>query len=69
MEREKKIRPPKDWLFAHPDSKFATPQIRRFVRYGASPRGAQTLVLAGKALAFMENRFNSAVFFRPMRAG
>jgi len=42
----------------HPDSKFATPQIRRFVRYGASPRGAQTLVLAGKALAFMENRFN-----------
>ncbi len=45
-------------LGTHPDSKFATPQICRFVRYGASPRGAQTLVLAGKARAFIEKRFN-----------
>jgi len=45
-------------LGTHPDSKFATPRIRRFVHYGASPRGAQTLVLAGKARAFMEKRFN-----------
>jgi len=45
-------------LGTHPDSKYATPQIRRLVRYGASPRGAQTLVLAGKARAFIEKRFN-----------
>jgi len=45
-------------LGTHPDSKFATPQIRRFVHYGASPRGAQALVLAGKARAFIEKRFN-----------
>ncbi len=35
-------------LGTHPDSPHATPMIKRYVRYGASPRGAQTLVLAGK---------------------
>jgi MoxR-like ATPase len=32
----------------HPDSPYASPLIKRYVRYGASPRAAQTLVLAGK---------------------
>jgi MoxR-like ATPase len=35
-------------LATHADSPHATPLIRRFVRYGASPRAAQALVLAGK---------------------
>ena len=30
---------------AHPDSPYATPLVKRFVRYGASPRAAQALVL------------------------
>ncbi len=35
------------------------PQItRNYVRYGASPRGAQTLVLAGKARALFDERYN-----------
>ncbi|MFW6362090.1 MAG: AAA family ATPase [Spirochaetota bacterium] len=29
-----------------------------YIRYGASPRGAQTLLLAGKAFAFAEGRLN-----------
>ncbi|HSS93895.1 MAG TPA: AAA family ATPase [Candidatus Dormibacteraeota bacterium] len=34
--------------------------VRRYVRYGASPRGLQTLVLAGKVRALLEGRFNVA---------
>ncbi len=42
----------------HPDSPNATDGIRRYVRAGASPRGAQALVLGGKALALMDGRPN-----------
>ena len=35
-------------LGSHPDSPYATPLVKRYVRYGASPRAAQALVLAGK---------------------
>jgi MoxR-like ATPase len=35
-------------LGTHPESPYATPLIKRYVRYGASPRAAQALVLAGK---------------------
>jgi MoxR-like ATPase len=35
-------------LGSHPDSPYATPLIKKYVRYGASPRAAQALVLAGK---------------------
>ena len=36
------------------------------MRYGASPRGAQTLVLAGKVRALFDNRYN--VSFDDIRA-
>ena len=42
----------------HPDSAGATEGIRRYVRAGASPRGAQALVLGGKALALIDGRPN-----------
>jgi len=42
----------------HPTSPHATEMTKRFVKYGASPRGAQAMVLAGKALAILDNRFN-----------
>ncbi len=42
----------------HPDSPGATEGVRRYVRAGASPRGAQALVLGGKALALMDGRPN-----------
>ena len=38
-------------LASHPASPYATPLVNRYVRYGASPRAAQALVLAGKIQA------------------
>ena len=38
-------------LGSHPSSEYATPLVKRYVRYGASPRAAQALVLAGKIQA------------------
>jgi MoxR-like ATPase len=35
-------------LGSHPESHYASPLVKRYVRYGASPRAAQALVLAGK---------------------
>jgi MoxR-like ATPase len=35
-------------LGSHPESPYSTPLVKRYVRYGASPRAAQALVLAGK---------------------
>ena len=34
--------------------------VRKYVSYGASPRGLQTLVLAGKVRALLEGRYNVA---------
>jgi MoxR-like ATPase len=47
-------------LGTHPDSEYSTEQIRRFARYGSSPRGAQALILAAKVRALLEGRFNVA---------
>ncbi len=41
-----------------PESPEAPQITRNYVRYGASPRGAQTLVLAGKARALFDERYN-----------
>jgi MoxR-like ATPase len=35
-------------LGTHPESPYGTPLVKRYVRYGASPRAAQAIVLAGK---------------------
>jgi len=43
----------------HPD-RTAVESVKRYVRWGASPRGMQTLVLAGKVRALLEGRFNVA---------
>jgi MoxR-like ATPase len=43
-----------------PDSEYSTEQVRRFARYGSSPRGAQSLILAGKVRALLQGRFNVA---------
>ncbi len=47
-------------LATHPDRPEASEAVRRYVRFGSSPRGAQTLLLAGKARALSEGRFNLA---------
>ena len=42
----------------HPDQPRAPELARDYVRYGASPRGAQALVTAGKIFALLDGRFN-----------
>ena len=48
-------------LATHPDSDAAVETARRYIRYGASPRGAQALVLAGKVRALSQGRLNVAI--------
>ncbi len=43
-------------LATHPDQPDAAADIRRFVRYGASPRAMQALLLAGRATALLDGR-------------
>jgi MoxR-like ATPase len=43
-------------LGSHPGSQYATPLVKRYVRYGASPRAAQALVLAGKIRALQRGQ-------------
>lgn len=45
----------------HPDHAEATEKVRRFVRTGASPRGAQAMLLASKIRALLEGRFAPSV--------
>jgi MoxR-like ATPase len=45
-------------LATHPQGEFATAETNRYIRFGASPRGAQALVLAGKVRALLEGRYN-----------
>lgn len=47
-------------LATHPDSEYAPESVRQYVRYGASPRGGQALIAAGKVRALMEGRYNVA---------
>jgi MoxR-like ATPase len=47
-------------LNTHPDTETAPREVKQFVRHGASPRGLQTLVLAGKIRALLEGRLNVA---------
>jgi MoxR-like ATPase len=44
----------------HPIELDAPPVVRDYVRYGASPRGLQAMILAGKISALMDGRFNVA---------
>ncbi len=45
-------------LATHPDGPFALPITNQYLRWGASPRGAQTLALASKVRALLEGRYN-----------
>jgi MoxR-like ATPase len=45
-------------MATHPQGEFATPETNKYIRFGASPRGAQALVLGGKVRALLEGRYN-----------
>lgn len=44
----------------HPDSPEAPSIVKQYVRYGASPRGAQSLIIGAKINALLEGRYNVA---------
>jgi MoxR-like ATPase len=48
-------------LSTHPQWDGAPEVSRRFIRYGASPRGAQALVLGAKVRALSQGRYNVSV--------
>ena len=45
-------------LATHPDTGDASPLAKKFVRYGASPRGVQALILAAKIYALLDGRYH-----------
>ena len=53
-------------LATHPDSDAAPAEVKRFVRFGSSPRGGQSMILAAKARAFMDGRVNAS--FKDLQA-
>jgi len=45
-------------LATHPKSESAAPISNQYLRFGSSPRGGQTLMLAAKVRALIQGRFN-----------
>jgi len=45
-------------LATHPEGPFAPPITNQYLRWGSSPRGAQTLALAAKVRALLSSRYN-----------
>jgi MoxR-like ATPase len=45
-------------MATHPEGEGHSPVATRYVRYGASPRGAQSLITAGKVMALLGGRYN-----------
>jgi len=48
-------------LASHPDNAAASEQTREYVLFGASPRGVQSLILAGKVSALLDGRYNVSI--------
>lgn len=47
-------------LATHPEDSAASPLVKKYVRYGVSPRGGQALVLGAKVTALLAGRYNVA---------
>jgi MoxR-like ATPase len=47
-------------LATHPEDPQASNMAKRFVRYGASPRGAQAMILGAKIRAILDHRYHVA---------
>jgi MoxR-like ATPase len=47
-------------MATHPEHEGAPEEVRRYVRWGASPRGLQALVLSARIRALLDGRFNVA---------
>jgi MoxR-like ATPase len=53
-------------LATHPGGEFAAAQTNKYIRCGASPRGAQAMILAAKVRALLDSRYN--VSFEDVRS-
>jgi MoxR-like ATPase len=53
-------------IATHPENDAAPEMVRKYARYGSSPRGAQALILGGKVTALLAGRYNVA--FEDLRA-
>lgn len=42
----------------HPDDADAPDMVKRYVKWGSSPRGMQAMILAGKITALLDGRYN-----------
>ncbi|PWH11888.1 MAG: AAA family ATPase [Anaerolineae bacterium] len=47
-------------LATHPEDENASPLVKKYVRYGVSPRGGQALILGAKVTALLDGRYNVA---------
>ena len=47
-------------LATHPENALAADITRKYVRYGASPRGAQAMILGAKIRAILDHRYHVA---------
>jgi len=47
-------------MATHPETSSASASVKKFVRYGASPRAGQALLLAAKIRALLQGRFHVA---------
>ena len=45
-------------LATHPDQEAAPEAVRKYVRYGASPRGLQAIIMTARVRAILEGRYN-----------
>ena len=48
-------------LATQPDGRDAGDEVRRFIRFGVTPRGGQAMILAAKAHALMNGRFHVSI--------
>ncbi|MFO0427293.1 MAG: AAA family ATPase [Planctomyces sp.] len=47
-------------MATHPEHALAPSAVKRFVRYGSSPRGLQAMILGAKIRAILDNRYHVA---------
>jgi MoxR-like ATPase len=45
-------------LASHPETEQAPPLVKRYVRFGASPRAGQAMIIGAKVNALINGRFN-----------
>jgi MoxR-like ATPase len=48
-------------LATQPERPDSSPRVRKYVRYGCGPRGAQALIMAAKARALTQHRLNASL--------